>query len=170
MTNVLIEAILFFVLPALLAAACFSDLFSMRISNKLCLSVFAIFCIFAVMASIAPSVVMWHVFAGLCALVVSFSLFALGAIGGGDAKFVAAVAVWMGFSQLVEFLAIASILGGALTLAILVFRKYPLPPRLVGIQWISRLHDQKSGIPYGIALGIAAIMMLPHGEFYQRFI
>jgi prepilin peptidase CpaA len=170
MTNVLIEAILFFALPVLLAGACFSDLFSMRISNKLCLSVFVMFVFFAILASMAPTVVAWHVLAGLCALVVSFSLFALGAIGGGDAKFVAAVAVWMGFGQLAEFLAIASILGGILTLAILVFRKYPLPPRLIGIPWVSKLHDQKSGIPYGIALGIAAMMMLPHGEFYQRFI
>jgi prepilin peptidase CpaA len=170
MINVLIEAILFFALPALLATACFSDLFSMRISNRLCLSVFALFVFFAVLASMAPAVVMWHVLAGLCALVVSFGLFAAGAIGGGDAKFVAAVSVWMGFSQLVEYLAIASILGGFLTLAIVVFRKYPLPPRLVGVEWINKLHDQKSGIPYGIALGIAAMMMLPHGEFYQRFI
>jgi prepilin peptidase CpaA len=170
MSNILIEIILFFALPVLLAAACFSDLFSMRISNKLCLSIFAMFVFFAGLASMAPSIVMWHILAGLCALVVSFGLFALGAIGGGDAKFVAAVAVWMGFSQLVEYLAIASVLGGFLTFAILIFRRYPLPPRLMGITWLNKLHDQKSGIPYGIALGTAAMMLLPFGEFYQRFI
>ncbi len=170
MSNILIETILFFVLPALLAGACFSDLFSMRISNKLCLSVFALFGVFAILASMAPMVVMWHVLAGFSALAVAFALFALGVIGGGDAKFVAAVSVWIGFSQLVEYLAVASVFGGILTLGILFFRKYHLPPRLSVIPWVSRLHNEKSGIPYGIALGAAAMMLLPYAELYQRFI
>ncbi len=170
MSNILIETILFFVLPVLLAGACFSDLFSMRISNKLCLSVFALFGVFAILASMAPAVVMWHILAGMIALSASFALFALGVIGGGDAKFVAAVSVWIGFNQLVEYLAVASVLGGILTFAILFFRKYHLPPRLIVIPWINRLHDAKSGIPYGIALGAAAMLMLPYADLYQRFI
>ncbi|MDP2626103.1 MAG: NAD(P)-binding domain-containing protein, partial [Candidatus Rokubacteria bacterium] len=49
----------------------------------------------------------------------------------------------------------AALLGGALTLAILIARRCPLPATLTSIGWIGRLHDSKSGVPYGIALAVA---------------
>ena len=44
-------------------------------------------------------------------------LLRLGWIGGGDAKIAAATALWFGFDQLFPYLAVASLLGGLLTLA-----------------------------------------------------
>ena len=43
-------------------------------------------------------------------------------IGGGDAKLAAATALWLGFEGLGDYLLVASIFGGALTLAILAAR------------------------------------------------
>ena len=71
------------------------------------------------------------------------------------------VALWFGFSFLVSFLLYASLIGGVLTLAMLQFRHFPLPGFLSTQEWLRRLHDKKSGIPYGIALAIGALMIYP---------
>jgi prepilin peptidase CpaA len=55
----------------------------------------------------------------------------------------------------------ASLLGGALTLLILQFRKLPLPTFLARQQWITRLHETGGGVPYGIALAAAALLIYP---------
>jgi prepilin peptidase CpaA len=55
----------------------------------------------------------------------------------------------------------ASLFGGALTLAIIQFRKIPLPAMLARQGWILRLHETDAGIPYGIALAAAALAVYP---------
>jgi prepilin peptidase CpaA len=73
---------------------------------------------------------------------------------------VAAITLWMGYSlQLVQYILYAGLLGGALTLMLLSVRRYPLPPPFAGTPWIDRLHDKKTGVPYGIALAAAAILV-----------
>ena len=83
--------------------------------------------------------------------------FARGWIGGGDAKLAAATALWLGFDQLLNYLIFASLFGGVLTLAILRFRLMPLPALLANQEWAKRLHRMDTGIPYGIALALAAL-------------
>jgi prepilin peptidase CpaA len=48
-----------------------------------------------------------------------------------------------------------------LTLALLEFRKVSLPARLAGQDWVQRLHTPNGGIPYGIALAAAALLVYP---------
>lgn len=167
MTPSFAEILLCAALPALLVYACFSDLFTMTISNRLCLTVAAIFPLAALALGLPVELVLWHTLAGFSVLVVAFALFAFGWIGGGDAKFFAAATLWLGFGQLWEYLALSSILGGALTLAILALRQHPLPGPLLRLAWANKLHDQRTGVPYGIALGIAAVMLLPHGAIWR---
>ncbi len=167
MTEVFAQIVLCALLPALLVYACFSDLFTMTISNRLCLAVAVAFPVFALVVGLPAEMVMWHMLAGFCVLVVAFALFAFGWIGGGDAKLFAAATIWLGFGQMWEYVAISSILGGALTLALLAIRRHPLPAALVRLPWVSRLHDVKTGVPYGIALGMAAVMLLPHGAVWR---
>ncbi len=93
-------------------------------------------------------------------------MFALRWIGGGDAKLAAAAALWLGFGMLIEYFLIASVAGGALTLAILAMRKIPLPAVTLGWEWLSRLHHPKAGVPYGIALAAAALMVYPHAPIF----
>ena len=87
--------------------------------------------------------------------------FSQGWIGGGDAKLAAATALWFGFDYLLDYLIYASLFGGALTLAIIQFRKIPLPAMLARQGWILRLHETDAGIPYGIALAAAALAVYP---------
>ena len=56
----------------------------------------------------------------------------------------------------------AALVGGALTLLLLQFRQWPLPYALAGQAWLLKLHAKESGIPYGIALAAAALLVYPH--------
>jgi prepilin peptidase CpaA len=156
--------------PLLCIYACFSDLFTMRISNRICLAIAALFPFFAVSSGMDVSTAGLHVLTGLLVLFVSFSLFATGWIGGGDAKLVAAIGVWVGFGQLWEYVAISSILGGALTIALLSMRQHPLPAFAANQKWLLHLHDKKTGVPYGIALGVASLVILPHSDVWRLLI
>jgi prepilin peptidase CpaA len=48
-----------------------------------------------------------------------------------------------------------------LTLAILAFRFMPLPTWLAGQSWAVRLHQFDGGVPYGVALAAAALLIYP---------
>ncbi|HZM07348.1 MAG TPA: peptidase, partial [Methylocella sp.] len=48
-----------------------------------------------------------------------------------------------------------------LTLAILGPRKWPLPGFFSARQWGSRLLDPATGIPYGVALASAGLLLYP---------
>ena len=100
-------------------------------------------------------------------LVIAFGCFAMGWVGGGDAKVAAAAALWFGFGHLLNYLLYASLFGGALTLLLLQFRQWPLPYQLAGQPWLLKLHAKETGIPYGIALAIGALMIYPETEWIK---
>jgi prepilin peptidase CpaA len=100
-----------------------------------------------------------HLAAGALVLAVAFGFFTQGWIGGGDAKLAAATALWFGFGHLFDYLIYAALFGGALTLLLIQFRKLPLPGPLARQAWIMRLHEKNGGVPYGIALAAAAMLV-----------
>src|ERR1700754_1090367 len=153
--------------PALMAFAAASDLFTMTISNRVSLALAAGFLALAVLSGMPPTDILFHVAAGAVVLTVAFGCFAMGWVGGGDAKIAAAAALWFGFAHLMTYLLYASLFGGALTLLLLQFRQWPLPYPLAGQAWLLRLHDRESGIPYGIALAIGALMINPETEWVK---
>ncbi|MCP3461349.1 MULTISPECIES: prepilin peptidase [unclassified Bradyrhizobium] len=153
--------------PALIAFAAASDLFTMTISNRVSLALIAGFFVLALIGGMAPYDMLTHVGAGALMLAVAFTCFAMGWVGGGDAKVAASVALWFGFTHLMNFLLYASLFGGALTLLLLQFRQWPLPYGLAGQAWLARLHAKESGIPYGIALAISALMVYPETEWVK---
>jgi prepilin peptidase CpaA len=161
----LTEAISLTLFPATMAFAASSDLFTMTIANRISLILVGGFVLLAVMTGMSASAVALHFGAGATVLLVSFVLFACGWIGGGDAKLAASTALWLGFAHLFDYLIYSALLGGALTVAIIQFRKLPLPASLAGREWIERLHRTGGGVPYGIALAAAALLVYPHTEW-----
>jgi prepilin peptidase CpaA len=155
------DAIRLLLFPALMAFAASSDLITMTISNRVSLALIAGFALLAVITGMPLAEVGMHAAAGAGVLVVAFVFFARGWIGGGDAKLAAATALWFGFDQLLNYVIFASLFGGLLTLAILRFRLMPLPAALANQEWAKRLHRMDTGIPYGIALALAALMIYP---------
>jgi prepilin peptidase CpaA len=155
--------------PAIMAFAASSDLLTMTISNRLCATLVILFLSLAVLVGMPAVDMLWHAGAGLAVLVVGFVFFARGWIGGGDAKLAAATALWLGFGTLTEYLLYASLLGGALTMFLLLCRQYPLPARLARMEWVLRLHEPRGGVPYGIALAAAAMLVYPHTGWMNAY-
>jgi prepilin peptidase CpaA len=153
--------------PALMAFAAASDLFTMTISNRVSLALLGGFLGLAAFSGMGLHDIVVHVGAGAAVLAVAFACFAFGWIGGGDAKIAAAAALWFGFAHLLDYLVYASLLGGALTLALLQFRQWPLPYSLAGQAWLLKLHAKETGIPYGIALAIGALMIYPDTDWIK---
>lgn len=157
-----LDPLLLLVFPALMAYSAVSDLLTMTIPNRVSLLLIAGFVAMAILTGMPLWTFAAHIGAGLVVLALTFSLFALGWIGGGDAKLAAATGIWCGFAVLLDYLLVASVLGGLLSLLILYFRTYLLPESVMKIGWVARLHHHKTGIPYGIALAAAGLMIYPH--------
>src|ERR1700689_1811966 len=153
--------------PALMAFAAGSDLFTMTISNRVSLALVAGFLALALFSGMGLTDILSHLGAGAAVLAVAFACFAMGWVGGGDAKVAASAALWFGFAHLMNYLVYASLFGGALTLLLLQFRQWPLPYALAGQSWLLKLHAKESGIPYGIALAVGALMIYPDTEWIK---
>ncbi len=157
----LTDAVKLLLFPAMMAFAASSDLFTMTISNRIALILVGGFFALAFVAGMSPHDVLSHVGAAFTVLAVTFVFFARGWIGGGDAKLAAATALWLGFDHLMPYLLYASLFGGVLTLAMIRFRLMPLPAVLAEQEWAKRLHRLDGGVPYGIALAAAALVIYP---------
>ncbi len=152
---------------ALMAFAASSDLVSMTIPNRVSLLLVAGFLAFSALMGLSWTAIGMHLAAGALVLVITFSMFACGWIGGGDAKLAAATAVWCGFPTLMEYSLIAAVLGGLLTLGLLLGRTFMLPAFAQKHAWIVRLHDKTTGIPYGIALAAAGLIIFPETAIWK---
>jgi prepilin peptidase CpaA len=161
----LLQVLVLLLFPALMAFAASSDLLTMTISNRVALALVAGFFAVALATGMSTAVMASHVGAALLVLVFAFAFFTRGWIGGGDAKLAAATVLWLGFDHTMTYLIWSSLLGGALTIALLKVREYPLPALLARQDWAVRLHSVDAGIPYGIALAAAALLVYPETSF-----
>lgn len=73
--------------------------------------------------------------------------FHFGQMGGGDVKLIAALALWMPVTALIQLLLIMSIVGGAITIVMLIDHRF-------------RKNSGNPEIPYGVAIAIAGLIGL----------
>lgn len=161
------EFLVLVLVPAALIAAAGWDLASFTIPNFIQAVLLVGFAIFALASGMALHSLGWHLLAACVGFALGFSLFALRLVGGGDAKLFASVSLWFGLSNLLDYALIASAFGGVLTVALLGFRKLPMPEPLSGQKWLMRLHDETAGIPYGVALASGAFAILPYTDVFR---
>lgn len=166
----MLATIALLVFPLLMAFAASSDLLTMRISNRLVALLIGSFFLLAVLTGMSLPDMATHLGAAGIVLIVAFACFAFGWVGGGDAKLAAATALWLGFGLTLPYLVYAALLGGALTLAILALRRFPLPAQVMNWTWLARLHDHKSGVPYGIALAAAGLITYSETSIFHQLI
>ena len=157
----MLEFLLFLSFPAAMAFAGAMDLLTMTIPNRISIGLIAAFLVAAFVAPLGWTEIASHIGAGVLMLAIGIALFAGGFLGGGDAKLLAAAALWFGFDGLVEYLLLVSIAGGALVLLILTYRKFIPPLWLCRQPWAMRLHSKAGGVPYGIALAAAGLWLYP---------
>ena len=94
----MLTAIIFVVFPFAMAYALLTDLFSMTIANRVSLILLGTFAVVAPLSGMEWMTYLQHFGTGALVLVVTFGLFAVGGMGGGDAKLMAVTAVWFGWN------------------------------------------------------------------------
>lgn len=153
------------VFPSLMAFAASSDLLTMTISNRVSVLLMIGFGALAAATAMPVEAVLEHLSAGLAVLAVGFVFFSRGWVGGADVKLAGTIALWLGWNDLFDYLLSASLLGGWLTLALIEFRQYALPPILAEQAWIARLHRDNGSVPYGVVLAAAALITYPSTQW-----
>lgn len=153
------------IFPAAMAFAAAMDMLTMTIPNRISLALVAAFVLTALFAGLPFDTVASHLAAGTLMLVAGIGMFAMGWVGGGDAKLLASAALWLGLPQLLPLLLLTGVIGSGLLLLIVVYRRYPaaaLP--LPG--WALRLHRSETGLPYGLAIGAAGLLVFPYSPIF----
>ncbi len=164
----MLEHALLLVFPAAMAFAGAMDLLTMTIPNRVSLVLAAAFPIAAAFAGIPLDQLLLHLGAGTLVLAIGVLFFSQGWLGGGDAKLLAAAALWIGLDDLLTYCTAVAILGGVLALLILAFRRLPIAA-MPGPGWALRLHRSGSGIPYGLAIAGAALWHYPRTIWFAAF-
>lgn len=157
-------ATLFF--PAAMIYAGIADLLTYKIRNVLVIAVALAFLVLAPLAGFGLAEIALSLAVALAVFVVTFGFFAAGWIGGGDAKLATAAALWFGWEHGLSYFVYAALLGGALSLVLILIRRVPVPPALYGSQAFARLHASDSGVPYGVAFAGAALIVFPETGWY----
>lgn len=117
-------------------------------------------------------------------LVITFVLFSLKIIGGGDAKYLTVSSLWFGLAGIIPFVIIFSLVGAVIAIMYLIFRDHiqrlsdwvwqkmqVLETQYSGLQYVwagsgagpelgKRENISTKSIPYGIAIAAAAIFMM----------
>lgn len=148
-----------------LVDAAVSDLRAFRIANRSSLILLAAFVPAAVATGFEWRDWLIHLGAGLGLLVIGALLFFRGVWGGGDAKLLPAVAVWIGLAGLPRFLVVMALAGGVLAVLALLARRFALGPPGPLRRWGERLAEA-GHVPYGVAIAAGgldwwAMAMLP---------
>ncbi len=147
---------------ALVLVAALKDALSFTIPNWVSLTLAAIFPLAALAVGMPWPVLGLNVAIGVAALIAGMAMFAMGWIGGGDAKLLAAAALWLGWPATTTFLAATAITGGTLAVLLVSVRSAQLRPLvLLGPRWVVRLAEPGEGVPYGVAIAAGACAALP---------
>lgn len=156
-------------LPALMIVGGLNDLTTMKIPNWVSLALLAAFVPAALLAGLPWTTFALHFAVGLAVLIVGMGLFALRWIGGGDAKLMAAAALWLGPAGLLPFVLFVGLAGGAFCLVLLSARTWLQVYALNAPGWVARLLQPKGDIPYGVAIAIGAVLAFPSSAVVQAF-
>lgn len=143
-------------LVMMLLAACWCDLKSRTIPNKLNIAI----ALLAIPFWWSIGLALWPDAAlqvGVAAIVFALfaGAFALGAMGGGDVKLIGALALWLPFQAVVMLLFVMSVAGGVLTLV--MYLRHRLAAKQGQLE-----------IPYGVAIAFGGLWLISE-RFLNQF-
>ncbi len=158
----LLQALLLFAFPALAVLAAARDATSYTIPNWISLALTGTFLAAGLACGLAPAAIGSHALVGVVALVIGMGMFAAGWLGGGDVKFFAATALWLGWPLVTQLLLVTAVAGGLLTGLLLLLRSAPVRARAAqGPAWVARLATPGESVPYGLAIAAGALLAFP---------
>jgi prepilin peptidase CpaA len=160
----MVEILALTVFAVLLLYAAGSDVARLTIPNWVSIALTAAFVPAALALGMPLGEIGMHLLFGVAVLAVGFFLFQANVIGGGDAKLLAATAVWTGFAAFMPFVFWTAVAGGVMALVMLAARQFVRqaethPP------FVNRLLEHKGGIPYGVAIMAGGLMAIPSLPF-----
>lgn len=156
-----VALLLLSLLPALVIAAALKDLTSMTIPNWISGLLILGFIPAAWAAGLDLMAVAGHLAVGLVALLVGMGLFAGRIIGGGDAKLMAASALWLGMADASVAAVWIGLFGGLFCVSLILARRNFQPYAISMGGWVSQLLEPKGDIPYGVAICAGVLMVFP---------
>ncbi|MCU0895333.1 MAG: prepilin peptidase [Rhodospirillales bacterium] len=136
----------------LLALAVVTDLDAMRIPNRICLAIAALYPVHVLASGAAID---WPAAVLVAAIVFAAGLipFCLGLMGGGDVKLMAAAALWAGPAATLDFVLVTTFLGGLMAMVMVS------PYRFAVALALARIGREDIGtvlmgrvIPYAVAI------------------
>ncbi len=164
----LLQATLLSVFPAMTIVAALRDATSYTIPNWISGVLVLAFPVVALMLGLPLSGLGVHGIVGVIALLAGMAMFALGWIGGGDAKLFAAAGLWLGWPAGATYLCVTAVAGGALAVGLLGLRSMWLRPYVQnGPAWFGRLATPGENVPYGVAIAVGALAAFPGGDLVQ---
>ncbi|MEY4238325.1 MAG: hypothetical protein RL339_926 [Pseudomonadota bacterium] len=148
MPNVEIQYVLLGALAIALVVAAFTDIRRRQIDNWLNagIALAAPAYWWASGLSLWPDVA-WQLGMAAVTFAVCAGLFALRAMGGGDVKLLAALALWIAPAWFLKLIIMMALLGGVLTL-------------VLGAWHVTRRRRDRLAIPYGVAISSAGLWAL----------
>ena len=150
------------VFPLLVIVAALKDLTTFTIPNWISIALALAFYPVALAVGAPLSVIGTCTLVGLGGLLVGMVMFALNWIGGGDAKLLAATALWIGWPAVLPFVLATAVAGGALALLLLQMRSGLLRRYFTGGPgWLEKLATEGGDAPYGVAICAGALFTLP---------
>ena len=162
----LARPLLIAIFAVLVIVAAVRDLTTFTIPNWISVALAVAFVPAAIVAGVPMATMGWSVLVGLAMLIAGVVMFALRWIGGGDAKLMAAAAMWLGVQGLAPFVLFTGLAGGGLALALLAARStWVRPFAAVGPSWVDRLATPGGATPYGVAIAVGALAAFPAGIF-----
>ena len=169
-------------IAALLVAGALMDATTSRIPNRLILSGLLLAPVgmlaYSGLAGLGASLA-----ASLIAFVVGFAAFALGAVGGGDAKFLMVAAAAVGLADLLALLLAAAILGGVLAVGVVLRSRRGVEATVMTMDLAKSAasfghkgyrgrvgDDDRITVPYGVAIAGGALICLftPFADWILR--
>jgi prepilin peptidase CpaA len=167
----MLEHPLILIFPLAMAFAASMDFFTMTIPNRISIVLIGSFAVIAAVVAPTWTVIGNHLLVAGVVFAVALGMFALGWMGGGDAKLLVAASLWVGPNLFLEYIVGVAMIGGVLSLATLYYRGIVvLPPWLNRQRWALRLHEKNAGIPYGIALGASAMLIYPQTVWFAALV
>lgn len=150
---------------AILLVAAFEDIRHLRIRNEFCAAVAVLF--LPILFTSGWDVAKLHLVSAVIVFVVTALFFFFRMFGGGDAKVLAALALWFTPAQLPGFLIVMTLAGGVLALLAILLKKSGVLPKLESSApkffgpadgWLASLSRGETVVPYGVAITFAAAL------------
>lgn len=167
--RVLVSFVIILIFAGCMLAASWSDLTTMRIPNWISLALLAGFFLVTPFVWESWAVFGTHILVGLTCFTIGIIMFAMGQLGGGDAKLFAATSIWWVWADVMPYLMWTAIAGGVLAIFLILGRKY-LPVRVLTTDWMHRMFKDEKKMPYGLALAFGAFATLPSSAIYLQSI